>query len=324
MIKNRVTQLLGIEYPILGGPMAYISKAELVSAISNAGGLGILPSATYPSTDDLKAEIRKIKSLTSKPFAVNVTLLPTTRPVRYEDYIAAAFEEGVRIFETSGRSPEPYMKMLKDGGAITMHRSTRTRDVKTAERLGVDIATIIGYEAAAHTGIEDIGSLVRIAAASDAVQIPVVAAGGIADARGFVAALALGAEGVLMGTRFLTCKEAPVHPSVKEWLAGLDEKGTMVIQRSIKNEARVARTEFTENILAMEQKGCTLEDLLPLIAGRRGQLAYETGDYSACAISAGQCLGVIHDVLSAKEIIDGMISGAHEVMRNLGRMGLSN
>lgn len=322
MIKTRVTELLGIKYPVLGAPMAYISGPELVSAISNAGGLGMMPVATVPSVEDLKAEIRKTKSLTDKPFAVNVTLLPTVRPVRYDVAIATAIEEGVKIIETSGRSPEPYMKMLKDGGVITIHRATRTKDVRTAERLGVDIVTIVGYEAAAHMGVEDVGSLVRIPIAADAVKIPIVAAGGIADARGLVAALALGAEGVLLGTRFMASKEAPVHPRIKEWLLGLDECGTMVIQRSIKNEARVARTEYTDQILTMEQRGCTLEELLPLIAGRRGQAAYVSGDYSSCTISAGQSLGLIHDVPTVKEIVDRIVQESEAVMQSLVRMGL--
>ena len=194
MFKTRVTEMLGIEYPIIAGPMAYVSRAGLVSAVSNAGGLGIIASLTFPTIEELRQEIRKTKSLTDKPFGVNITLLPSARPVNYEDYFKATIEEGVKIVETSGRSPEPYVKLIKDAGAILIHRATRTRDIKTAERVGADMVTILGTEAAGHPGQEEVTSLVRIPIAADEVKVPVIAAGGIADARGFVAALALGAE----------------------------------------------------------------------------------------------------------------------------------
>lgn len=310
MFKTRITELLGIEYPIIAGPMGFISGAELVSAVSNAGGLGIMVSTTFGEPEDLKEEIKKAKSLTDKPFAVNVTLLPAARPINYEEYFAVALEEGVNIIETSGRSPEPYMKMLKDAKATVMHRATRTRDIITAERAGCDAATILGTEAAGHPGQEEVTSLVRIPIVVDAVKIPVIAGGGIADARGLVAALALGAEGVLMGTRFMASKECPIHPNVKQWMLQLGEADTILIQKSIKNASRVVRTEHTEKILEMENKGATLEELLPMISGQRGRNAYDIGDVSGASISVGQVVGLIHDVPSVKEIIDSIISEA--------------
>ncbi len=321
-IKTRVSEMLGIQYPIFSAPMGYISRAELVSAVSNAGGLGILVSMTSPTVEDLRKEIKKTKSLTDKPFAVNVTLMPTTRKVNYEDYFAAAIDEGVTIIETSGRSPEPYMKMLKDAKVITMHRATRTRDIITAERVGVDIGTIVGFEAAGHPGVEDVTSMVRIPITVNAVKIPIVAAGGIADARGFVAALALGAEGVLMGTRFMISQEAPIHPELKEWLLNRKEVDTMMIQRSIRNEHRVLRTGYTQKILEMEQRGCTLEELLPLISGKRTENAYVTGDISNCTISMSQGVGLLHQIQSAKEIIEGIIRGADVIVQGLEKTGL--
>ena len=322
MFKTRITEMLGIEYPILAGPMAYLSNAELVSAVSNAGGLGILVSVTHPTTDELRQEIRKTRSLTDKPFAVNVTLLPTMRPVNYEDYFKAIVDEGVKIVETSGRSPEPYVKIVKDAGAILMHRATRTRDIRTVERIGCDAATIVSYEAAGHPGMEDVTSLVRIPCVVDAVNIPVIAAGGIADARGLVAALALGAEGVLMGTRFMASKECSINPKVKEWMLELGEADTMMIQRSIKNASRVVRTDHTQKILEMEEKGATLEELLPLLSGERGSSAYDTGDVSQATMSVGQCVGLIRDIPSVKEIIDGIVSEAKEIMQRLQKVGV--
>jgi len=331
MFKTRVTELLGIEYPILAGPMAYISKAELVAAmayiskaelvaaVSNAGGLGIMASLTFTEIDELRQEIRKTKSLTDKPFAVNITLLPTARPVNYEDYFKATLDEGVNIIETSGRSPEPYIKLLKDAKATIMHRATRTRDIKTAERVGADAVTILGTEAAGHPGQEEVTSMVRIPIAVDEVKVPVIAGGGIADARGFVAALALGAEGVLMGTRFMASKEANIHNNVKDWLLKLGEADTILIQKSIKNASRVVRTEHTEKILEMEQRGATLEELLPMISGQRGVNTYATGDVSSASISVGQVVGLIHEIPSVKEIIDGIISEAEQIVKRINK-----
>jgi len=321
MFKTRVTEMLGIEYPIIGGPMAYLSHAGLVSAISNAGGLGIIASLTFATTEELREEIRKTKSLTDKPFGVNITLLPMAREVSYEDYFKAALEEGVGIIETSGRSPEPYVPLVKDAKAILMHRATRTRDIKKGEAVGADIVTILGTEAAGHPGQEDVTSMVRIPVAVDAVQVPVIAAGGIADARGFVAALALGAEGVLMGTRFMASKECNVHANVKQWMLELGEADTILIQKSIRNASRVVRTEHTEKILEMENKGATLEELLPLISGQRGANAYQTGDVSGASMTIGQVVGLVHDVPSIKEIIDGIISEARDIVQRLQKMG---
>ena len=262
MFKTRVTEILGIEYPILAGPMAYLSTPELVAAVSNAGGLGIMPLLSYPTIDKVREAIRKTFSLTDKPFAVNVTLLPISRPVKYEDYFRTAFEEGVTIIETSGRSPEPYISVLNESKVTKMHRATRTRDAQTAERLGFDIVTILGVESGGHPGQEEVGSIVRIPVTVNSVKVPVIAGGGICDARGFVAALALGAEGILMGTRFMASKECPVHDNIKQWLVQLKESDTMLIQKSLKNTSRVVRTQHTEKILEMEQKGASLEELL--------------------------------------------------------------
>lgn len=323
MFKTRLTDLLGIEYPILAGPMAYLSGPELVSAVSNAGGLGIIASLSYTEIDQLREAIRKTKSLTDRPFAVNVTLLPSARPVNYDEYFQAILDEGVGIVETSGRSPEPHIKLIKAAGGTVLHRATRTRDIKTAERVGADAVTILGTEAAGHPGQEEVTSMVRIPIAVDAVEVPVIAGGGIADARGFVAALALGAEGVLMGTRFMASKECNTHQNVKEWMLGISEADTILIQKSIRNASRVVRTEHTEKILEMENRGATLEELLPMISGQRGRNTYATGDVSGASISVGQVVGLIHDVPTVKEIIDGIISEAKTIMQRFEKMGIT-
>jgi len=314
--------MLGIEYPIIQGAIQWLSRAELVSAVSNAGGLGVISSLTFPTAKELQQEIKKTKSMTDKPFAVNVTMLPILRPVNYEEYFTAAIEEGVNIIETSGRSPEPYMKLLKDAKVKVMHRATRVRDIRTAEQVGVDAVTIVSFEAAGHPGMEDVTSMVRIPIAVDAVKIPVIAAGGIADARGFVAALALGAEGVLMGTRFLASKECNVHPKVKEWVLQLGEADTMMILRSIKNAARVVRTDYTQRVLEMEGKEATLEELLPLISGDKQKAAYISGDVSNAVMTVGQVVGLIHEIASVNEIIEGMIAEAKLIGQRLYNIGI--
>ncbi|MBI4186714.1 MAG: nitronate monooxygenase [Chloroflexi bacterium] len=322
MFKTRVTEMFGIEYPILQGPIQWKARAELASAVSNAGGLGILSALTFPTPDELQQEVRKTRAMTDKPFAVNVTLLPTARPVRYEDYFSAAIEEGVGIIETSGRSPEPYMKLLKDAGVKVIHRATRIRDISTGERVGADAVTIQSFEAGGHPGMEDVASLVRIPLAAETIKVPVIAAGGIADARGFIAALALGAEGVLMGTRFLASQECHLHPKIKEWILSAVETDTLIIERSIKNAARVMKTGFSLKILEMEEKGATLEELLPLISGQRSRQSYTSGDVNDAVISIGQAVGLIHDIPSVKEIIDGIVSDARLIAGRLRNMGI--
>jgi nitronate monooxygenase len=322
LFQTRITELFGTEYPIIQGALGGgLSRAELVSAVSNAGGLGIITSLNYTTAEELRAEIKKTKGMTDRPFAVNVTLLPTIRPVNYEEYIAAALDEGVRIIETSGRSPEPYMKMIKDAGAIIMHKVGSARHARSAERAGVDAVSIVSFEAAGHPLPDDVASSVLIPICVNAVKIPVIAAGGIADARGFVSALALGAEGVLMGTRFAISKECSLHDKAKEWLLQLGEADTMLIHKAINNTERVVKTEFAQKILDMEEKGAPLDEILPLIRGENVRDAYNTGDISNALFTVGQVVGLVHDIPSVKEIIDGIISEASTIVQRLNRIG---
>jgi len=322
MFKTKVTEMLGIEYPIVQGGMQWISRAELVSAVSNAGGLGILSALTFPSPEELAAEIRKTKSLTNKPFGVNLTILPTLRPVNYDAYIDVISEGGVKIMETAGRSPEPYMKRIKAAGIKVIHKCTAVRFARTAQRIGCDIVSIDGFECAGHPGEEDVTSLILVPQCVDAVDIPVIASGGFGDARGFVAALALGADGVNMGTRFMATQESPIHARVKEWLVQSTERDTMLAQRSLRNTSRVLRNAAAEKVSEMEKQGATLEELASLISGQKGAEVFKTGELDQGLVSAGQVVGIIHSIPTAKEVINSIITEAKAIGQRLASAGV--
>jgi nitronate monooxygenase len=315
MFKTRVTELFGIKYPIIQGGMQWVARAELSSAVSNAGGLGIITALTFPSPEELATEIQRMKELTGKPFGVNVSLLPMLRSANYEEYIDVIVRGGVKIVETAGRNPEPYMSRLKSAGIKVIHKCTAVRFAKTAERIGCDAVSIDGFECAGHPGEEDVTSLVLVPLTVDAVTIPVIASGGFGDARGFVAALALGAEGVNMGTRFLATREAPVHPKVKEWLITAPERDTMLVIRSLHNTERVLRNSVAEKVAEMEKQGATLEQLAPLISGEKGRELLESGELDRGLLTAGQVVGLIRDIPTVKEVIDSIISEARETIQ---------
>ena len=321
MFNTRLTELMGIDYPIIQGALGGgLSRAELVASVSNAGGLGMITSLNHTTADELRNEIRKTQDLTDKPFGVNVTLLPTMRPVNYEEYFSTALEEGVRIIETSGRSPEPFMKLLKDAGAVVMHKIGGTKHARAAERVGVDAVSVVSFESAGHPLPDDVASSVLVPACVDAVNIPVVAAGGIADARGFVSALSLGAEGVLMGTRFTLSKECILHDKAKQWLLELGEADTMLVHKAIRNTERVVRTEFAQQVLQLEESGAPLEEILAMISGDRVRDAYNTGEISNALFTVGQVVGLCRDIPSVKDIIDGIISEAGAIIKRLRGM----
>jgi len=321
MFQTRITELFGIKYPIIQGAMMWLSRAEMVAAVANAGGLGIMASLTFPTAEELREEIRKAKSLTGKPFAVNITLLPTIRPRNLEEYINTAIEEGVTIIETAGRNPQQYMKQLREGGVKVMHKVASVKAARTAERIGVDAVTIVGFEEGGHPGMDDVTTLVLVPRTVDALKIPVIAGGGIGDGRGLMAALALGAEGALMGTRFMMSKESPLHPDIKQRLLEASEKDTMLIMRSINNPERVLTTDFARSVLEMEEKGTTLEELLPMIDGRRQKKALDKGEVSEAIIPCGQGVGLINDLPTIKEIIDGIIMEAKTTAKRLSEGG---
>ncbi|MFH1652187.1 MAG: nitronate monooxygenase [Chloroflexota bacterium] len=322
MFKTRITELLGIKYPIIQGAMVWLGRAELAAAVSEAGGLGIITAECFDNAEELRQEIRKTRQMTNRPFAVNVTLLPSRRPIHPEELLTVAVEEGVKIIETSGRSPEPYLEFIRKEGVVHMHKVARLRDARKAEGLGVQAITIVGFEGGGHPGMEDITSLVRVPVTADALEVPVIATGGFGDGRGLVAALALGAEGITMGTRFLLCKECPMHDNIKEMYRQATEGDTMIIERSINNAARALRSPFTEKVLEMEQRGANIDELYPFLAGTRVREHYQTGEASDAVFLCGQVVGLANEILSAREIIAKTMREAAATAKRLRGLGL--
>ncbi len=319
-IKTRVTDILRVKYPLIMGTMGYQSNAEFVAAAANAGIFGCLASIMSPTSQALREEIRKTKSLTDKPFGVNINLFPMISPVPIEEYTDAAIEEGVPVIETSGRSPADLVERIKKANVTLMHKCVSARHAVTAERLGADIVAVVGYEAAGHPGRDPIGSLVLFPQAVDAVKIPVVAAGGIGDARGFVAAFALGAEGVCMGTVFMATKECPIHPNLKQRLIEARETDTTMIFHSKGDPMRALRNPLTAQIQEMEEKGATTQDIIELIGGGKGRHAAAIGEADWTLLSIGQVVAQIHDVLTIKELVDRLMDEVAAVQHKLNTL----
>ncbi len=319
--KTRITEMLGIEHPIVQGGMQGVGYAELASAVSNAGGLGTLTALTQPSPAALSAEIERCRSMTSKPFAVNITVLPTILPLDYKGYAEAAIDAGVKIFETAGtQQVREIWDMAKAHGITILHKCTAVRHALSAERNGCDIISIDGFECAGHPGEDDVPGLILIPMAADKVKIPMLASGGIGDGRGLVAALALGAEGINMGTRFCATREAPIHDNVKAKYIENDERGTNLIFRKFHNTARVGKNEISDEVVRISANpGAVFEDIKHLVAGAAGREVLESGDLSKGIFWAGMVQGLIHDIPTCKELIDQIIGDAEAIVK--GRMG---
>jgi nitronate monooxygenase len=309
-MRTRVTDLLGIRYPIVQGGMQWVGTAEMASAVSSAGGLGILTALTQPSPEALAAEIERCRGMTAAPFGVNLTILPAITPPPYERYLDAIIDSGVKILETAGNSPREFIARAKAAGMRLIHKCVTVRHALSAERHGVDIVSIDGFECAGHPGEDDVGGLVLIPAAARALGIPIIASGGIADGRGLAAALVLGAEGVNMGTRFCATREAPIHERIKLALVNASERDTRLILRSLHNTARVLKNAVSEEVLASERRGCTFEDIRPLVSGSRGRAALVAGEPDGGIITAGQTVGLIADIPGCAELIERMVEEA--------------
>lgn len=321
MFDTRITRMLGIQYPILQGGMQWLAKAELVSAVSNAGGLGFITAVSFATVKELREEIHKVRDMTDKPFGVNISMLPVLMPGDLTDaYVDLVCEEGILVVETAGRNPEPYVPKFKAAGVKLFHKVPAVRFARKAESVGADAVIVVGFECGGHPGLDDVPSLIVLPKAVKELNVPVIAAGGFCDGASLVAALSLGAEAVLMGTRFMATVESPMHDNFKRWMVEAQETDTMVVERSIRNAARIMKNEAALTVARLEKEGATLEDLLPVIAGRVGREAYLSGDINLGAIACGQAVGRIHEIESVAELINEIVRDARESVQRLERI----
>ncbi|MDT9011877.1 nitronate monooxygenase family protein [Novosphingobium sp. APW14] len=315
-IKTRITELLGIEHPIVQGGMQWVGVAEMASAVSNAGGLGILTGLTQPDAKALAAEIERCRSMTDKPFGVNMTVFPTINPPDYKAYTQAIIDSGVKIVETAGTpAVRELWEMMKPHGIKILHKCTAVRHALSAEKAGVDVISIDGFECAGHPGEDDIPGLILIPAAADKVKIPLLASGGFGDGRGLAAALALGADGINMGTRFTATVEAPIHQSFKDAMVANDERSTDLIFRTFRNTARVAKNEISQQVVAAEREGKPFEEVAHLVKGVRGREGLSTGDTNHGIWSAGMIQGLIHDVPTCEVLVSRIVKDAEAIIK---------
>jgi NADH:quinone reductase (non-electrogenic) len=317
-MKTRITDLFGIRYPILQGGMHYVGYAELASAVSNAGGLGTITGLTQPTPEALAAEIARCREMTDKPFAVNLTFLPSFKEPPYPEYIDAIIAGGVRIVETAGRNPQAHVPRLKAAGIKVIHKCTSVRHALKAQAIGCDAVSVDGFECGGHPGEDDVPNMILLPRAADQLEIPFVASGGMADARSLVAALALGADGINMGTRFVATVEAPVHPNVKQALVAADELQTRLIMRPLKNTERVLTNKAVERVLEIErERGASvgIDDIRPYVAGAQNRKVLQEGELDAGAWSCGMVAGLIYDIPTCQELIDRIVHEAEVLIR---------
>ncbi len=315
-MTTRFTELVGIDYPIVQGGMMWVGRAELAAAVSNAGGLGILTGLTQPSPDDLRREIDRCRSMTDRPFGVNLTILPSVNPPPYAEYRQAIIDSGVKIVETAGHNPREHVEHFKEHGIIVIHKCTAVRHALSAERMGADAISIDGFECAGHPGEDDIPGLILIPAAADKVSVPMLASGGFGDGRGLVAALSLGADGINMGTRFCATVEAPIHERIKQLLVDNDERDTNLIFRSLRNTGRVSKNSVSDKVVEiLRNPEAKFEDVAHLVRGVDGRKALETGDPDAGLVWAGQVQGLIHDIPTVEELVQRIVRDATEIIQ---------
>jgi len=314
MIKTRFTELVGVEHPIVQGGMQWVGRAELVSAVANAGALGFITALTQPTPEDLTREIARCRTMTDKPFGVNLTILPAIKPPPYAEYRQAIIESGIKIVETAGNKPQEHVTEFKKHGIKIVHKCTSVRHALSAERMGVDAISIDGFECAGHPGEDDTPGLILIPTAADKVKIPMIASGGFGDGRGLVAALALGAEGINMGTRFMATRESPIHQLIKERIVANDERETELIFRTMRNTSRVARNAISTKVVAMEKEGAKFEDIRELVSGARGRRVYEEGDPDLGVWSVGLVQGLIHDIPTVEQLVSRIVAEAERVI----------
>lgn len=317
-MKTRITELFAIQHPIIQGGMHYVGFAELAAAVSNAGGLGIITGLTQKTPEDLAREILRCQAMTDKPFGVNLTFLPTVTAPDYPGYVRAIIENGVKIVETAGRNPEPYLPELQKAGIKVIHKCTSVRHARKAEKIGCDAVSVDGFECGGHPGEDDIPNMVLLPRAADELKIPFVASGGMADARSLVAALSLGAEGMNMGTRFIATKEAPVHDKVKQAILSAGETDTRLVMRTLGNTERVLNNPAVEKLLEKEEtlgKNLKFEDIMNEVVGVYPRVMKE-GLVDTGVWSCGMVAGLIHDIPTCKELIDRIMIQAEDLIQN--------
>ncbi len=317
-MKTRITELFGIQHPIIQGGMHFVGLAELAAAVSNAGGLGLITALTQPSPDHLAAEIAKCRGMTDKPFGVNLTFLPSVTPPDYPGYVKAIVDGGVKIVETAGNNPQKWMPLLKEAGIKVIHKCTSVRHALKAEGIGVDALSIDGFECGGHPGEDDVPNFILLPRAAEELKVPFVASGGMADARSLVGALAMGAEGMNMGTRFIATKEAPVHDNVKAAIVAASELDTRLIMRPLRNTERVLNNAGVEKLLATEKAlgaNVKFEDIIAEVAGVYPRVM-RNGEMDAGGWSCGMVAGLIHDVPTVKELIDRIMAEADQIIRS--------
>ena len=315
MIKTKLTGMLGIQHPIISSGMMRISTAELVAPVANAGALGFLTALTQPTPEDLIKEVERTRSMTDQPFGVNLTILPSAKPIPYPEYAQAIIDSGIKLVETAGRSPEPFMPYFDKADVKVIHKCTSVKHALKAQSVGCVAVEIDGFEAAGHPGEDDIPSLVLLPRAVDALDIPVIACGGFSDARGLVAALAMGAEGVSMGTRFMATREAPVHENLKQQLVKANELDTQLILRKFRNTARIHKNGVAQKIAEIEsQEGTEFSDIAELVSGERGFHVLESGDMEYGIWWSGISQGLIHDIPTVDTLVSRMVSEAETII----------
>lgn len=314
MVRTRFCDVFGVDYPIVQGGMQWVGRAELVAAVANAGALGFITALTQPSPEDLAKEIARCREMTDKPFGVNLTILPSINPPPYAEYRDAIVESGITVVETAGSNPADHLPVFHAAGVKVLHKCTSVRHAVKAQKLGVDGISIDGFECAGHPGEDDVPGLVLIPAAAEQITIPMVASGGFGDGRGLVAALALGADGINMGTRFMATVESPVHDNVKRRLVEASERDTELIFRSLHNTARVATNAVSTEVVSILNKGGKFEDVRDLVAGARGRKVFETGDVDLGIWTAGVVQGLIRDIPTVSELIGRIVSEAKELI----------
>lgn len=315
-INTRITEMLGIQYPIIQGGMMWVGTAELASAVSNAGGLGTITALTQPTPDALYKEIARCREMTDQPFAVNLTLLPAVKLPPYAEYRSVIVESGIKIVETAGNKPHEHISHFKQNGIQVIHKCTSVRHARSAVKAGADIISIDGFECAGHPGEDDVPGLVLIPITADQIEVPIIASGGIADGRGLVAALALGADGINMGTRFCATVEAPIHDRIKQFYLDNDERSTHLLLRKLQNTSRVAKNSVSDLVVQLSQReDLQFEHIRPYMSGLNGKRALQTGDIDAGLITAGQTLGLIHDIPSCQDLINKIVQEAHQILQ---------